>query len=637
MAHEILPIKPRSLIALFLGLICLGGNPAASESAPTINAAASSYDAATGRLIIKGEGFQPGARVVLINAAGPINYQRAKVKGSRKIIILGVAEADVKDWVDVEVINPDGSASAVTRLVFSPSDDRRLTEDDVKTIIAQAVTEAEAVGLRATIAVVDKEGNVLGVFKMAGAPDTTIVGIGTSGGLEGASVPSAFAAISKAGTAAFLSSQGHAFTTRTASFIVQQHFPPKVDFTPGGPLFGVQFSQLPCADIKQPPLPLGLSADPGGVPLYKNGLHVGGIGVEGDGRYTADLDPADSDQPVEELVAVAGTRGFEAPPEIRGDQIIVNGIRFPFVNTPMPPARQVPPFGSLRGQVDPRFPIRSTPPSRFRRITLGGLEGRVDDRFFPFRSGSALTAAEVERIITQAAAQAFITRAAIRQPIGSPAEVNIAVVDLDGTVLGIFSTPDAPIFGFDVCVQKARTAAFFSKPGAADDLRRAEGGKFARYVQAAARDGIKLDGSIAFSNRGIGFLSRPFFPDGIDGTEHGPFSVPIGNFSPFNNGLQLDLVTTALVNILSGRPVSSCTDVPGLNNGIQIFPGSVPLYKGGRLAGAIGISGDGVDQDDFIASAGSVGFEAPPEIRCDRVFVRGVRLPFVKFPRHPNR
>ena len=80
----------------------------------------------------------------------------------------------------------------------------------------------------------------------------------------------------------------------------------------------------------------------------------------------------------------------------------------------------------------------------------------------------------------------------------------------------------------------------------------------------------------------------------------------------------------------------SCTAIPSLANGLQIFPGSVPLYKGSQLVGAIGISGDGVDQDDIIAAMGSAGFEAPPQIRSDRVFVRGVRLPYVKFPRHPN-
>ena len=248
-------------------------------------------------------------------------------------------------------------------------------------------------------------------------------------------------------------------------------------------------------------------------------------------------------------------------------------------------------------------------------------------------------------MIVQAAAQAFKTRAAIRQPENSPAEVNITVCDTDGTILGIFSTIDAPIFGFDVSAQKARTAAFFSSANAATRLRQAG---FGNYVDAAAKDGLKLDGSVAFSDRAGGFLSRPFFPDGIDGTPNGPFSKPIDEWSPFNDGLQLDLVLDEyFLNILRGingnaaalnNALSSpCPSLMEIANGIQIFPGSVPLYKGGKLVGGLGISGDGVDQDDIIATMGSTGFESPPEIRSDRIFVRGVRLPFTKFPRHPNR
>jgi hypothetical protein len=73
-----------------------------------------------------------------------------------------------------------------------------------------------------------------------------------------------------------------------------------------------------------------------------------------------------------------------------------------------------------------------------------------------------------------------------------------------------------------------------------------------------------------------------------------------------------------------------------LANGIQIFAGSVPLYKNGVLVGAIGISGDGIDQDDLIAAAGANAFSPPAAIRSDQIFVRGVRLPFLKFPRSPN-
>jgi hypothetical protein len=146
---------------------------------------------------------------------------------------------------------------------------------------------------------------------------------------------------------------------------------------------------------------------------------------------------------------------------------------------------------------------------------------------------------------------------------------------------------------------------------------------------------MRLDGAFAFSARAVGFLHRPFFPDGIDGSEPGPFSTAIGSWSPFNVGLQLDLVRTNFLAALSG-PVAGCTSIPALPNGIQIFAGSVPLYKNGVLVGAIGISGDGIDQDDLIAAAGANSFAPPAGIRADQIFVRGVRLPFLKFPRSPN-
>jgi uncharacterized protein GlcG (DUF336 family) len=242
--------------------------------------------------------------------------------------------------------------------------------------------------------------------------------------------------------------------------------------------------------------------------------------------------------------------------------------------------------------------------------------------------------------VRQAAQTTLFTRAAIRRPLGANARVSVTVVDVDGTILGLFRTDDAPIFGVDVSAQKARTAAFFSAAGAGTALQAAG---FGSYVAAARGDGVALDGSVAFSDRGNGFLSRPFFPDGIDGNLEGPFSRPISEWSVFNDGLQLDLVKGELVRLLgnfaAGQPLDNtrpCTAVGGIGHGIQIFAGSVPLFKNGVFAGAIGVSGDGIDQDDFIASNGSSGFEAPPETRCDRLVVRGARLPYVKFPRHPQ-
>jgi len=517
-----------------------------------------------------------------------------------------------------------------------------LTVDDVKTIIAQAASAATALNHPVTIIVMDREANVLGSFAMPGSPTTTTVrGNGTLGrGLEGAVVLSSQAAMAKAATAAFFSTHGNAFTTRTAGFIIQEHFPPGISFRPAGPLFGVQFSSLPCGDINRTNGQLGLSGDPGGLPIYKNGEPAGGVGIEGDGLYTVDRDPADNDQPFEELIAASAVRSYEAPALIRGDNILVDGIRLPYSNVSNPPSPSTIPFGSLVG-ASIFFPAAGAPDSQFTPAVVGGISGEVDTRFFPFIAGTApsgtnaLTATDVQTIISHAAQQANITRAAIRQPLGSNARVTMAVVDTEGVVLGLFRQQDAPVFGFDVAVQKARTAAFFSGANAAARLRAAGLGAF---VDRAATDGIKLDGSIAFTDRANGFLHRPFFPDGIDDTAAGPFSTPITEWSPFNDGLQLEIIKTNLVSVLTPpfTPLFQCTTIPGLANGIQIFPGSVPLYKNGVLVGAIGISGDGVDQDDLIGAAGANGYSPPVEIRSDQVFVRGVRLPFLKFPRSPN-
>ncbi len=536
-----------------------------------------------------------------------------------------------------------------TEISINPITAGTLTPDEVRTIIAQAVSAAVALNKLVTVAVTDREGNVLGLFRMTGAPSTVqirgggplqtpdpITGL-VPVGLEGTRLPVQFAVISKAGTAAFFSTSGNAFTTRTAGFIIQEHIPPNVNFRPGGPLYGVQYSSLPCSDIKNPGLPLGLSADPGSMPIYKGGIAQGGVGIEGDGIYGIDRDPADFDLPFEEVIAVSAVRGFETPPLIRGDNILVDGVRLPFINavTPLQPATI--PFASLPGAIDPSFPIQGAQPSAFTTVTVGGIRGEADPRFFPFISSptggaNSLTATDVDVIISHAAQQANITRAAIRQPLGSNARVSIAVVDTEGRVLGLFRQQDAPVFGFDVSVQKARTAVFFTRTATATILRTAG---FGSYVDRAAADGLRLDGSIAFSDRAIGFLHRPFFPDGINETAPGPFSTPIDQWSVFNVGLQLDLIKTNFQAAILGANVP-CTSIPSLPNGIQIFPGSVPLYKNGVLVGAVGISGDGVDQDDIISAGGGNGYSPAPNIRSDQVFVRDVRLPFVKFPRSPN-
>jgi len=220
-----------------------------------------------------------------------------------------------------------------------------LTATDVEIVIAQAVAEAQARGVSATIAVVDRVGNVLAVFRMnAAATSVTVAspGAGADGGLEGVNiVPDSLAAIAKAVTAAYLSTEGNAFSTRTASQIVQDHFNPLDNQQPAGPLFGVQFSQLPCSDLMvrfaggapaAGPFrsPLGLAADPGGLPLYKSGTVVGGVGIISDATYSFDADISNIDSDNDELIATAAASGFAAPDMRRANRIAVDGrtLRF---------------------------------------------------------------------------------------------------------------------------------------------------------------------------------------------------------------------------------------------------------------------------------------------------------------------
>jgi uncharacterized protein GlcG (DUF336 family) len=562
-----------------------------------------------------------------------------------------------------------------------------LGEADVRRVIAQAAGEAQARGAAGHIAVVDRVGNLLGTFEMTGAPASLTIssGMGVAGGLDGLTLANAaaFSAVAKAITGAYLSSNGNAFSTRTAGQIIREHFDPQEAGQPSGPLYGVQYSQLPCSDINRyfneaslgpKRSPFGLAADPGGLPLYKDGILVGGIGVEIDGRYSLDRDLADIDQDVEELVAVAGSAGFAAPADVRADRITADGRTFRFVDSQalMSDPARAPAFEALPGRLEivPGFSAGAlragaaygTSASGVRPaggVYAGGgawiLVDASDANRYPASDSldGALRAPEVEALLADALAVARRARAQIRRPLGSTAEVSIAVVDKSGRVLGLVRTADGPIFGIDVAVQKARTAMQFSHPQAAQWLgglvpAREPGpvdvalGKYVDDARAFLGDPLAFTGSTAWSARAIGNLHRPFFPDGIDGTAPGPFSTPFARWSPFNPGLQLDLIFNNLLVNVPATP--GCASGPTLQNGMQVFPGGIPIYRGAELVGAIGVSGDGVDQDDMtaflgLANAGKrlatgIG-NAPREMRADRLTPRGVRLRYVQCPQAP--
>ncbi len=613
---------------------------------------------------------------------------------------------------------PAPTPTASARFFSDPAQES-LSAADVQQIIAQAVGQARALNYPALIAVVDRVGNVLAVFRMNGAPTRMIISPRTATGeisprgvdAQGLEVEASMGAIAKAITAAYLSSSGNAFSTRTASMIVQEHFPPAPN-TPGlesGPLFGVQFSQLPCSDLNTrftagstapgaligpKRSPLGLSADPGGLPLYKNGVVVGGIGIMADGDYGYDPDVTDVDADPEEFMALAGTQGFEPPADIRADRIPVDGSTLRYADARvegLAPLQKD--WTAINNVVGTLVAVRGyyaggtvvpgtaygTEASGIRRATAA--EFALPDAYvlsdcaggnrYPAKGGTdgaavgqPLTAAEVRTLLEEAFTIMTRARAQIRRPLDSRAQVSLSVVDTYGEVLGLVRGPDAPIFGTDVSLQKARTAAFFSNPVAADQLRAtsdAEIPEFVKRVRDFLGDQTALTGTKAFADRSGGNLSRPYFPDGELGRPNGPLSRPIADFSPLATGLQAALIKSNLVqhavfvqgSLNAADVVQRCTAVPDtptgrkrLSNGIQIFPGSVPIYRGTKLIGAIGISGDGIDQDDMIAflgthnggaKAGTFG-NAPKDMRADTIVVpigQGVRLRYVNCPFAP--
>ena len=465
-----------------------------------------------------------------------------------------------------------------------------LTAADVRQVIQDA---AQAVNVPMVISVVDRAGNILAVFQTPGAPVTAI---GNFGGV----VDSNDLAIALARTAALFSNDQAPLSSRTIRFISGIHFPPGVVNAPNADLYGIENTNRGCSlnatfnagmSINPATLMNGSSpglgiitgkadasdsdagaVNPGGVPLFKNGHAVGGVGV-----VSSSLDAA-------EYAAFFGATqaGFlpaaaQSPPP---GVVIIGGIAVPFVNQTTLPSGLSP--GTSTGT-----------------YVMGPLSGTLPpegDLVGP-NAGSSLTQADVTSIINQAVTTADLTRAVIRLPSGSRTRMTIAVSDLDGTILALHRMPDATVFSIDVALAKARNVIYFSGSGATD------------------LPGIPT--GTAVTNRTIGYGAQPLFPPGINTSIHGPF---------FN------LFLTDLAH-----PCSQGSQPANPNqNGVVFFPGSLPLYKNGVLVGGLGVSGDGVDQDDYVTNGAAQNFAAPVAIRADQVTIDGVRLPYLKFPRNPT-
>jgi uncharacterized protein GlcG (DUF336 family) len=481
-----------------------------------------------------------------------------------------------------------------------------LTAGDVTNAIQGAATAISPTTI--VVAVVDRAGVPLGIYEGTTAAGTT------SPANFGNLLPAQDVAVGLARTGAFFSNDQAPLSSRTVRFISGIHFPPGVTNKPPAALYGIENTNRGCAlnPVLDAVIPRAtsvvnagactggganagcgsgiitgkanifdsspLSVNGGGVPIFKDGRVAGGIGVAG-----VSVDAAEY---AAFVGSIAGGPRF-GPPLPPPGAIFLEGIQLPFVNNVNRPAGVGP--GIFNGAI-----VVGPNPSGFATgVPSGYLVGP--------NGNAQIAALEVNGIVNNAIAQANRTRAAIRLPLGSATRMVIAVSGLDGTLLAVFRMPDATIFSIDVAGTKARNVVYFS---------------------GNARNPGDMPGfpvGFSMTARTIGFGAMPLFPAGIDGTSPGPF------FGDFRRDV-LNVCTQA----------QDPTNI-GNQSGIVFFPGSIGLYRNGVLVGGLGVSGDGVEQDDLVTAAGvTPNFVAPPQIRADRVLIGGVRLPYFKFPRNPE-
>jgi uncharacterized protein GlcG (DUF336 family) len=475
-----------------------------------------------------------------------------------------------------------------------------LSATDVGNIIQAAATSVDAETM--AIAVVDRGGIVLAVYDKAGVTSgqTAIGNFGVAVGVNDL-------AVALARTGAYFSNDQAPLSSRTVRFISGIHFPPGVTNAPTADLYGIENTNRGCTLANNfPPgqtiypstslsggTGLGVitgksqlddsdpnTVNPGGVPIFRNGIVVGGIGVAGVSADIAEY----------AAFTASESNGFGIPsPLPPPGAVFIGGIALPFVSQTALPA------GSSPGTLDGGYLAGFSPIASAGQPPEGDLIAPASGPL------GGLTLSDVQTILNNAEATANMTRAAIRLPLNSSARMVIAVADLDGTIIGLRRMADSTVFSIDVAASKARNMVYFNGPNRSpNDL-----------------PGIPM--GTAVTSRTISFGAQPLFPPGIDGSGPGPF---------------YNLFLKDVANPCTQGAQAGSSNVN--KSGVVFFPGSVGLFKNGVLVGGLGISGDGVDQDDFVTSGGSAGFEAPTAIRADQIFIDGVRLPYFKFPRNPT-
>jgi uncharacterized protein GlcG (DUF336 family) len=474
---------------------------------------------------------------------------------------------------------------------------------DVQNIVQAAVN---SVNVDMVVAVVDRAGFVLAVFRTQNAPTTVTGNFSQTQNANDV-------AVSLARTGAFFSNNQAPLSSRTVRFISGIHFPPGISNQPPADLYGIENTNRGCTLVSTPAflsvLPpstalgggpgLGImtgktdtmdsnaqAVNPGGVPIFYSNVVVGGIGVVTSSR---DLNVAEYAAFTASTIPRTGSGGNFGPTPAAPGVVFIGGIALPFVSqTALPASVGVGPAPGTGAYLVAATNSQGQPPEGDLITPIAGPLG-------------GLTSADVSQILDNAEATANTTRAAIRLPLGSRTRMAIAVADLDGTIIGLRRMTDSTVFSVDVAATKARNMVYFNSSA------------------RTAADLNQVPAGTAVTNRTISFGAQPLFPPGIDGSQPGPFF----------NLYTMDTANPCTQGFQSGPANSN-------KSGIVFFPGSAGLYRNGVLVGGLGISGDGVDQDDYVTSGGTKGFEAPTNIRADQILIDNVRLPYFKFPRNPT-
>jgi uncharacterized protein GlcG (DUF336 family) len=519
----------------------------------------------------------------------------------------------------INALEPPTCAMAPLAPLVCSDGGTSLSAAEVDTIVRAAAKALPDASM--TIAVVDRAGRVLALYE------------------KGTNLANRDLAVGVARTAAFFSHNQAPLSSRTVRFISGIHFPPGITNTPSAALYGIENTNRGCdfnvtfnvgKCIPRARNLTGARCDPGdtsgcgtgivtgkifpndadassvnagGIPLYRvtasgdtasNGKLLGGIGVVG----------VSGDSQRAEYAAATGAFGgigtgiVPVPfyPLPAPGNVFIDGIRLPFLgpdirltfnSSGLPNGVQL--DGTSAGADNGTFVIAAQ---------NGGCA--ADEYLAGPVAGSSLTMNEVDGIVQRAIDTAKKTRAAIRLPLNRYARMVIAVSDTNGDVLALYRMPDATVFSVDVAVAKSRNVVYFSQRGI----------------------GTAVPPNTAITNRTIAFGGQPFFPSGIDShvldPREGPWYQSLFIHDLGNVCTQGDQLTNAN------------------QNGIVFFAGSTPLYRGNTLVGGLGVSGDGIEQDDYVTYFGAGPFLPPQNIWADRVIVDGVRLPMFKFPRHPE-